>query len=580
LPDIEAPSALAPALRAGDVVHFWDQHRPAIADGDYRITVSQTLHDGAESHEFAPERPVYFSVGGPRFALSPSEIHSVFPPSSGSGDFADCLAHVVLTRATLPWERSAERDPDDTTTAPPWLTVLLFEPEELAAVTTSTVPASELLTGVAGATKPLVERSSSDDPDQTVKVIELPWDTLRSLVPESMDHLAAFAHVRTVESGGAADHRDVAVVTGRRVIRPGTRYEAHLVSVEGWFTNGVRWSPRLVGDTVRVVSLHSWRFTSDDGLAFEHEVANITSGRLRLDSSGGGFAGPYLERGFVPLRHEFRNGDRAVSWYRSPLSPVADQAGPTGLPARSADALRFFDGESQMFDVTHGAAWEIGRLLALQNPAAAFGLHAWRRQRSRAARTGTPPVPLGADVLRWFTSDLFQLRALPYRYLVPHDDLLPVESLRRFDVDAVWLRCAADGALSLGRLTNAELQRDHGVFEEVFGSVPALHGFLLRSRVLVDHPGTMIDAFDTSGAPCDPVRLDALAPGLLIALYPVPVRRVSLHLHPQALHFETNHASIVDGFVDVPIGTAVPHSGQLAANLLAPIHQAIFGEDG
>ncbi|MGD9750563.1 MAG: hypothetical protein AB7W59_06155 [Acidimicrobiia bacterium] len=599
-----------------DVISFAASHRPALLDGDYVLTVSQTLGGGAVAHTFAPADPVSFTVAGPRFMLAPSDIHSFFPADGARGDLANTVPHVMLTRPTLPWERTAaQRSRSESDSAPPWLALLLFRKEELAGSTTDVVRASELFDGSPGVVHPRPQPGTGDDRTARVRVLDVPWSSLEPVLPDR-SALPWLVHVRDVRTPGesAADIESSVVVSGR-IVESGHDYVAHLVALEGWYPlNG--WYPDpegpAPGDVVRLVTLHSWRFTCDAGLTFAHELAAIRPGHLRLESRADS-ARPYLERGLVPLRHEFRNGDRAVSWYRGPLAlsrrvAVGGLDVEVRLPARCADDLRIFETQSQMYDVTYAAAWELGRLLALQNPTIGLRLHQLSCERARYPRRlavwtehqhlpGAPPppeVPVLDDVVTsWFATHLLELRAVPYRYLLPHDDLVPPEHIQRFIVDPSWLACLVDGALSVGRASSEYLRDEIGAAATVLdeGALPPpadlsapqqqLEGFILRSQILVDYPGVMLDVTRADGSPCIEARVEHLAPGMLLALYRSPIHSVSLHLHPQVLHFGVEDpGSASGGFLTFPAvedDRDVP-SGEFALGLLAPLHRAVFEE--
>jgi len=75
-----------------------------------------------------------------------------------------------------------------------------------------------------------------------------------------------------------------------------------------------------------------------------------------------------LRLGYVPLGHELRHGDRTVSWYRGPVVPATTPARIRNFIFANADAALHFDEQTGLFDVSYAAAWQLGRLLALQSP--------------------------------------------------------------------------------------------------------------------------------------------------------------------------------------------------------------------
>lgn len=100
-----------------------------------------------------------------------------------------------------------------------------------------------------------------------------------------------------------------------------------------------------------------------------------------------------LERGYVPLNHDFRSGrendiftvDKTVSWCRGPLVPYRVERN-LKLPAASADYLLRFDPSTGMLDVSYASAWMLGRQLALQDKEFATRLFNWNTNREKAMR--------------------------------------------------------------------------------------------------------------------------------------------------------------------------------------------------
>ena len=127
-----------------DKIRFVDYHRPDLSDGDYTITVTQTIK-GTETikakkqnfSDSSANATLQFSVLGPRFTLDPQLIEGVFPPPGSLGDHANVLPHILLNRSTLPWERMAVNDAKTIagqthdTKELPWLALLLFDEGEL-----------------------------------------------------------------------------------------------------------------------------------------------------------------------------------------------------------------------------------------------------------------------------------------------------------------------------------------------------------------------------------------------------------------------------------------------------------------
>ena len=192
-----------------------------------------------------------------------------------------------------------------------------------------------------------------------------------------------------------------------------------------------------------------------------------------------------------------------------------------------------------------------------------------------AAQAQAGPVP--DDVSAWL-ADLQALIGVPFIYLVPDARMLPAESIRFFVVDPNWTAALVDGALSLAARTApgaAALEAlrpgalaasrqvaagrgraaapasttaapagtaaaPAGTATAAAGAAPAYSGFLLRSAAVADWPGLRVSGYGDPQAatPALPiVRLERLAPTVLLALFAGLIERVDLTEPAQHLHF-------------------------------------------
>ena len=94
-----------------------------------------------------------------------------------------------------------------------------------------------------------------------------------------------------------------------------------------------------------------------------------------------------FERGFAALDHHIRNGENTVSWYRGPLVPLWYRKLETYPYLPSADAALRYNYETGLLDASYAAAWQLGRLLALQNTHFARALYRYRNQERQKTRT-------------------------------------------------------------------------------------------------------------------------------------------------------------------------------------------------
>lgn len=154
--------------------------------------------------------------------------------------------------------------------------------------------------------------------------------------------------------------------------------------------------------------------------------------------------------------------------------------------------------------------------------------------------------------LRHFLARLRLLHGVPFSYLVPDENLLPVESIRFFYVDRAWTDAVVQGALSVGTISTSDRAELEKVYphvrqdvdtterkirtpdEEVLlqGDGGTITGFLLRSRAVSGWPGLHVRAYSEDVLPdnelstvaeSDPrrmkvLRMERLAPAVLLVL--------------------------------------------------------------
>jgi hypothetical protein len=404
---------------------FIEHFIPPLEAGTYQVSVEQRLKhaptaDVPEAIDEAYVNTRRFVVSGPRFRLDPTEVNAVFPPANNQGEHGNVLPHVVLTRRTLPWERT----PDGTGDGRPWLALLLFDEHdppppvstvqlgdlqrqpfvrEPAATATASTLAADAVSYEDGfrILKLTFAREYGEEWSDRCQVIDVPADLFRTVAP-SLDDLSWLAHARTVSTvrkAGVAGEAPAtfSVVVGNRLTGPGSRCTVHLVSLEGM-------APFLPGGaagqakTIRLVSLRSWSYTSlDPRESFTGYLKALNTGplqrALQAPDPGQQVAGAFA-MGYTAAAHHTRQGDRTVSWYRGPLVPfevpstifVPTPDPDSGLPVRAietADELVRYEPANGLMDVTYAAAWQLGRLLALQNQRFAAVLQDWRRDNTR-----------------------------------------------------------------------------------------------------------------------------------------------------------------------------------------------------
>jgi hypothetical protein len=430
----QGPGDEIAAPKAGEIV-FYDRHEPPLMAGGYSFDIQHhvTLPDrdaqGAAvtvTESFPPDKPrsYRFFVRSERLRLDPGELQGVFPPRDSQGEYDNVFPHVVFARATLPWQRSVMADGGDAGGAS-WLALLSFDDLPAAPAPKAQQVSMLDLTRGAGSSLPAATGSYADAAagDYAAQVgesladpclaIDLPVEVFAAVAP-SLEDLRWLAHVRTTsqarKSGadqGAASNAVLvcARLASRQFATPGTRPAAtvvHLVSLEhmaGWLPTDRTYAPRQImaggrpATHVRLVSLASWSFTSlDPSVSFTGYMTALRRDALRRPPTPGPAAGPVasaLAMGYAALSHSLRLGDRAVSWFRGPLTPYDTRAGVTAGATRpflmDADHALALDPQTRMLDASGAAAWQLGRLLMLGARDTALALAGYRQSVARSA---------------------------------------------------------------------------------------------------------------------------------------------------------------------------------------------------
>lgn len=387
-------------VTSSGTITFYDSSNAPLQAASYTLSVTQSVDLGAD-HDNPPDYVATqaVTVTAPRFQLAPQDVQSVYPPGRAVGSFAQALPQIVLTR-DLPWARPIVPGqvvpPQDGPT--PWLALLVVygsESAQVAGPTTTTV--ATLLNPGNGVLPPALGDLSSSEQSQVCQmlVVDLPY--FQSVIP-ALDELALLTHAREVDTSqkvtGLQDGFWSLVVANR--LPDSAEGEArtttiYLVSLEGH-------ADHLHGATIAgsytkiaLAALASWTFTAS---AFPGDFLGLlqaigASGQnlpLRMPttpsftpSSEDDPATEALALGYVPLQNSVRTGETTTSWYRSPIVPYPTQPDPVTTTYSVSDHAIRYDPETGMFDDSYAAAWQVGRLLALNDAAFTLSMVAWRR---------------------------------------------------------------------------------------------------------------------------------------------------------------------------------------------------------
>lgn len=419
------PPADLPPLVAGQI-RFYQASPPALPPGDYNINVDQVLTGGGQGglpsakDTFGQDNP--FAIVGPRFTLKPTEVYSVYPPKGHFGPFDNALPHVVFTRRTLPWERSLNpADPSQNSEFPvPWMALILISPDDFAAETTlpeavakdrkpGDMPAvksrtvGQLLNPGDGFTGPKgINLDYGQSEGDLCNTLDLPVNVFTQIAP-SQEDLPFLAHVREIKTVGKETlslKQDgwFTVVLGNRLPQTTTASEGIknrvcLVSLEGFSDHlpvvaedGTPSLPNTDGaHTVRMAVLASWDFTCYGNNDFKVKMTQMDDrSLLSLDAVRPEGNDPAIKAvqgafalGYAPLNHTTRLGEKTVSWYRGPMITLQmDMQSPYAFIPTADRALRY--DATGMFATEYASAYELGRMLALQNRGFASAMYRYR----------------------------------------------------------------------------------------------------------------------------------------------------------------------------------------------------------
>lgn len=559
-----------------DTIQFVDAYQTKLNAGTYKV-ITKLQPPGVLDISNVTTTG-YFHVAGPRYFLPPSEIHSVFPPEDGAGDYNNVLPHIVLNRHTLPWERivdkkvnnAGEKDKQNQTRNDvleqiPFLALLLFTENEEASG--DVTPPKTFSLKELGYPQELGEK-----PTDKVNIINVKSSLLDAIIPTG-EELSLLAHGREMAHGNQKESKHPrAVVIANRLPTPQQRHIVHLVMLADCYeykqatTANIQhtWSfaksRHHENDYIPLVSLKSWQFTcTADRATLVSRLAKkdrFTFKPICVPSKEGYKAfEPIREMSYVALPHHLRQGKHTYTLYHGPLVASATnltEVFENQVPASADSLIRSLPVKDNrhIFDVSLSAAWQLGQMLMLRDQSIAMEYFSWRRRDAQlrannaswsadghlhagdAADVGLTPLP---DTVRAWCQERLSLHGFPFEYLVPDERMLPENSLRIFNIHQGWMACLLSGALSVGRSGEIDRQLETGYRSQAY-SETVCSGFLLRSPAVDEHPELEVVTFD-SNQRLKQVRLERLAPGLLLGLYQGTISRLQFSLPSIGLHF-------------------------------------------
>lgn len=396
-------------MNPGDFV-LWDRVTPPLQQGLYQLNITQDI----SSVPNPPQTERFFKISGPRWGLDATQIHSVYPPKNSQSASNVFLPMAVLGRRTLPWEISIFDDVPSTS-APdneseyPYMALLLLTEDEFKP---DDNPKRDKLSVVYDSSS--FNNLEPQPADMDVDYIRVKKSTLLRNLP-TLEEMRLLAHVRQIsmEDKAALGNDDdgwFAVVMGNRVpAQANTKYHACLVSLEGRLdyipeythpdvlldsatvsrpnikgypqtsapispianssskggntsTTKSKGTPLGSDPDVNIVLLYQWTFTSGNGGDFEAVMKKLDVDLLATTND------PDVgDRSYVLCENTDSDGETNTDLYRGPFLSVQEPYVPKSKPYYNADQARALVQDVGMEDISHAAAFELGRLLALSD---------------------------------------------------------------------------------------------------------------------------------------------------------------------------------------------------------------------
>jgi hypothetical protein len=372
-------------------MQLYDYCSPPLVSGLYTIESSQNVVWTEKQVDQTYEKKQQFVVEGPRFTLDPNYVYSIFPPANKQGRYDVYVPDIVLTKRTLPWERTID-DKAPKKPPEPWVALLIFTADEVSKVVNGTVgkvvsPESASIMGPQ-LTAPVSEAEKANQ----CLMIDIPKETFSAVVPARTE-LPYLAHCREVDMANKELRADIeegwfSVVMANRFPQPGVLNYACLVSLEGFADYLYGGTPIPASyTTVRMAVLAAWSFTPlpKQGETFEGLVQNMDACSLHLKNKPASLntteeqlVAAAFHDGYVAMNYLTRQGERSAAWYRGPLTPVKLNLVKLE-PFFSSESGMIYDPGTGLFDMSYAVAWQIGRLLALSDSEFAVGLMKWRK---------------------------------------------------------------------------------------------------------------------------------------------------------------------------------------------------------
>lgn len=317
---------------------------PPLRHGKYMLEAGVKVKTGKEEKRSEKEK-IIISIGEPLEVLETGNVDSFYPADGEMCTKKNILPHIVLKPATIPFEED--------------MVLLLFYEDE------SAVFSKEDKKSFVDISKTLFEKIVPNDAERELLVHG------RKIMPE----------LKSMALDTENTDELMAVVICNRVPEYGT--------VENPRRNRVCLAalrPEEKDTAVRLPVFKQWEFFAVEKENTEGLLEDVYTGSLIKNADGVSeekIKNLFLN-GYAPMQHFFREGSRSVSFFRGPFVPA--QTEKRNYEAECSDALYRYDPETGIFDISYAAAWELGKLLVLENELVARKLLTSRNEMQRQIR--------------------------------------------------------------------------------------------------------------------------------------------------------------------------------------------------
>lgn len=608
---------------------------PPMVAGSYQVAVDQDILRNQKSVQKI-KKAFAFGVDAARFTLNAADIYSVYPPANRSGNYSGQLPHIIFSRRTLPWERTIdgkppvfqrEETPEKKQTPQvsppvPWMALLLFDEDEMQSLKINLGTLKDILTPSSPdtVTCPEISKESAfakaeltlmewENETDGCFTIDISKEQFEANIP-SMESLSFLAHAKEVtithkdqegilDTDSENDTGMFSVLVGNRVLTSGKSHTAIVVSLEGYadYLEGATPKKEIPkGNTVRLVALAHWNFDNSGEASFLQLVNGVHIRPMKIEKATEvAHLKSYFESGHVPLGHLTRAGATTISWYQGPFVPRLSPATSKKISFTASDGALRYDRTTGFFDVSFAAAWQLGRVLGLQNQEYARAMGAWRLAQLQEKAENTQrdtintiinnqegisvknkliqflgeststPEKIEAhttdsipEEARSFLTELYKLNGVPFSYLIPHEFYLEKETpnsgtLAVFYLDPNWIEALLDGALSIGRLSDTDYILNKVISEglidgyidqkskesQTYPDLRVLNvtGFLLRSDVVSGWRGLEILAYDCEGKLLPALRFERIDDDIFLGIFNGNIASITIRQPFEGLHF-------------------------------------------